>query len=672
MKAFIRLCALAFFPFFIISCSSPPGEPKQELSGDWTVTGGEKAEGTVIRSGVRLPSAVTFPDEGWLTFSCVFTLEEKTAALPETWLVLGKLDFPLEVRVNGVFLHRRGTLPPGNMFVQSSNPTVFLVPSTVWNPEGTNTIELKIFKTGSKLVFPEPLLVAGPSEADFQLGPVLFLNSTLFLIFFGINLLGGCYFMFLWLGRRSQFDQLYFSISTLLIGFYFLCIGSPVPLLPGIAHFSVLKAFLGPAVGFLMLFLLEHYRICNFRWFKILIVAVFAAFSVHLAGAGNMNEMNDRFTLSLIPLELGILFIIVIMGVALFRRLPQAWIMAMGILIGVILASHDVYYQMNGKIPTAWLQGIGFFAIEGSMFLSLAIHSSQMYRKLEITANELAEQKEVLARTNIAFGRFVPRELLGFLGKDTVVEVNLGDQVQKNMTILFSDIRNFTQITETMSPKESFNLLNSYLGRMGPIIRDHGGIIDKYIGDSIMALFPASPVKAVEAALAMRHLLVEYNEGRERAGYFPLDMGIGLHTGPLMLGTIGEHERMDGTVISDAVNTSSRIEGLTKVYRIPIIISQSTLAADPLLADSVPHRYLGIMKVKGKEKGLALYEVLDPNDPLFDAKSGHKDLFEAAVRGLEGIDPASSAPLFRSYREKVPGDTCLEPFLERAGSVPAG
>jgi len=667
MKALFRLCALVLLAIGMISCTAPEGEPKQVLSENWTVTGGDVGETHTVRTGIRLPSAVVLPDRGWLAFSHTFALENEIAALPETWLVLGKLDFPLEVRLNGVFLHRRGTLPPDNMFVQSSNPTVILVPSAVWKTDSTNILELKTYKDGSKLVFPEPLLIAGPQEAAFQLGPVLFLNSTLFLIFFGINLLGGFYFMFLWLGRRAQFDQLYFSLSTLLIGFYFLCIGSPVSLLPGIAHFSILKAFLGLSVGFLVLFLQEHYRIFNHTWLKILILAVFAAFSVYLAGAANMNEMNDRFTLSLVPLELAIVFIIVIMGVALHRRLPQAWIMATGILVGVILASHDVYYQMKGLIPTAWLQGIGFFAIEGSMFLSLAIHSSQMYHKLEVTAKELEIQKEVLARTNIAFGRFVPRELLGFLGKDTVVEVSLGDQVQKNMTILFSDIRNFTQITETMTPKESFNLLNSYLGRMGPIIRDHGGIIDKYIGDSIMALFPESAVQAVEAALAMRHLLVEYNDGRERAGYFPLDMGIGLHTGPLMLGTIGEHERMDGTVISDAVNTSSRIEGLTKVYRIPIIISQATLAADPLLADSVPHRYLGIMKVKGKEKGLALYEVLDPNDPLFAAKLDHKDLFEAAVRGLEGLDPASSITLFRSYREKVPGDTCLELFLERAG-----
>ncbi len=222
-------------------------------------------------------------------------------------------------------------------------------------------------------------------------------------------------------------------------------------------------------------------------------------------------------------------------------------------------------------------------------------------------------------------------------------------------------------MTESLTPRESFNLLNSYLARMGPSIRAHDGTVDKYIGDAIMALFPASGLKAVQGALAMRDELRDYNKGRIRAGYNPLEMGIGLHTGPVMLGTIGEDQRMDGTVISDAVNTSSRIEGLTKVFHIPIIVSQATLAADPLLVETVAHRYLGLMQVRGRTQGLALYEILDPHDPLTEAKLAHRDLFEAAVRSLEEEDAAASLSLFRAYGAKVPEDPCTAFFLERAG-----
>ena len=245
------------------------------------------------------------------------------------------------------------------------------------------------------------------------------------------------------------------------------------------------------------------------------------------------------------------------------------------------------------------------------------------------------------------------------------MDVRLGDQVQQNMTVLFSDIRNFTQISESMTPRESFNMLNSYLARMGPCIRDHGGIVDKYIGDAIMALFSISPVQAVQAALAMRHLLLVHNEGRLRAGYQVLEMGIGLHFGPVILGTIGEAKRMDGTVISDAVNTASRIEGLTKQFKISIIASQDLLAADLAIADSVPHRYLGLMAVKGKQKDIALYEILDMKEPLSEQKITHKELFESAVRALEAKQIVEAANLFACYATKVPLDPCLDFFRDR-------
>ncbi len=628
----------------------------------WTVLG--------QASGLTFPGTTVFPDEGWVSVTNDFALSDPLSELKETWISLGKVDFPLEARVNGVFLYRRGTVPPDWPFVQTSNPAVFLVPTPVWNAQGLNRLELRIWKEGDRLKFSEPLLVVGPHEADFQRGTVQFLNSTLFLMFFGINLLGGIYFFVLWAGRPKQIDQLYFSISTLLIGFYFLSLGSPIPLFPGVLHYSLLKACLGMSIAFLVLFLLEHFQVLNYLWLKLSVLAVFSGFSLFVAFSLNMTQMADRFTLSMIPLEVGILFTIVLMVIALKRKLPQARIMAVGIGIGVAFGSHDVWYQMTGQVPVAWLQGVGFFSLEGSMFFSLAIHSTQMYTKLESTAVELLHQKGFLAQTNEAFARFVPRELLRFLGKDSVMDVRLGDQVQETMTILFSDIRNFTRMTESLTPRESFNLLNSYLARMGPSIRAHGGTVDKYIGDAIMALFPASPLKAVEGALAMRESLRDYNKGRERAGYQPLEMGIGLHTGPVMLGTIGEDQRMDGTVISDAVNTSSRIEGLTKAFKVPIIVSQATLAADPLLVETIAHRYLGLMQVRGRTQGLALYEILDPQDPLTPTKLQHKDLFEAAVRSQEEGDARASTNLFLAYQAKVPDDTCVSFFLERL--QPAG
>lgn len=215
-----------------------------------------------------------------------------------------------------------------------------------------------------------------------------------------------------------------------------------------------------------------------------------------------------------------------------------------------------------------------------------------------------------ISRINEANSRFVPRQFLEYLGKESIAEINLGDQVQKEMTVLFCDIRNFTTISEEMTPRENFNFLNNYLGYMEPIIRKNKGFIDKYIGDSIMALFSERTEDALNAAIEMRIKLLEFNQVMQQFGKPPVDNGFGIHTGNLMLGVVGGEGRMDGTVISDAVNLSSRLEGLTKIYGASIIISQDTLIKinDPGVYD---YRFLDIVKVKGKQEAVYIFEVLN-------------------------------------------------------------
>ncbi len=128
--------------------------------------------------------------------------------------------------------------------------------------------------------------------------------------------------------------------------------------------------------------------------------------------------------------------------------------------------------------------------------------------------------------------------------------------------MLFADIRNFTTLSEKMSPEETFRFLNACLSRIGPHIRANRGFVDKYIGDAIMALFPESPADAVRAALAMQREVQAYNAKTQ--GKTPLAIGLGIHVGQVMMGTIGEEQRFEATVISDAVNLTARIETLTK------------------------------------------------------------------------------------------------------------
>ena len=184
---------------------------------------------------------------------------------------------------------------------------------------------------------------------------------------------------------------------------------------------------------------------------------------------------------------------------------------------------------------------------------------------------------DALGALDDALARFVPKQFLELLGKRAIVDVVLGEAVERKLTILFLDIRDFTPLCEGMSPAETFQFVNAFLGALEPEIERHGGFVDKYIGDAIMALFPTSAADAIEGALAMLGALERFNEVRARAGRSAVRVGIGLNTGTAMVGTVGGPGRMETTVLSDAVNLAARLEELTKRYGVPLLISEATL-----------------------------------------------------------------------------------------------
>jgi two-component system sensor histidine kinase ChiS len=270
-----------------------------------------------------------------------------------------------------------------------------------------------------------------------------------------------------------------------------------------------------------------------------------------------------------------------------------------------------------------------------------------------------------LAKINAAYGRFVPHNFLQLMGHESIIEVKLGDHVQKEMTILFSDIRSFTTLSESMSPQENFNFINSYLSRISPIIRTHRGFIDKYIGDAIMALFAYEPSDAVQCAIAMQQQMAVYNGHRHNCGYAPITIGIGLHTGSLMLGTIGETERMESTVISDAVNLASRLEGLTKLYGAGILISEQTLAQlnNP---HQYRYRFLDRVKVKGKQVPVALFEVYDGDVQwLQDLKTQTQNNFNQAIDFYANANFAAARSGFEKINHLNPQDKAVQLYLKR-------
>ena len=238
----------------------------------------------------------------------------------------------------------------------------------------------------------------------------------------------------------------------------------------------------------------------------------------------------------------------------------------------------------------------------------LRLLSAQAAISLEIATlyTDLREALDRQTRITRSFERFVPKQFLEHLGRRSILDVELGDQVQREMSVLFMDARNFTTVSESLTPEQTFALVNRLLARVGPIVRRHGGFIDKYIGDAIMALFPGAVDGACAAALEIQRAVATLRTETSVGAQAALEVGVGIHCGVMMLGTIGETERMDSTVISDAVNIASRLEGLTKDEGVGIIVSQDVLSRleDP---SRFTTRSLGTSSVKGRNERIGIH-----------------------------------------------------------------
>lgn len=206
-----------------------------------------------------------------------------------------------------------------------------------------------------------------------------------------------------------------------------------------------------------------------------------------------------------------------------------------------------------------------------------------------------------------ACDRFVPYEFLELLSRKSIKDIALGDYIQKELTVFFTDIRGFTLLSESMTPESNFFFLNSYLSVMGPILRKHKGFIDKFIGDAIMALFYNAD-NAVSAGIEMLESLKSFNNSQKASGLPAIKIGIGINTGELMLGTIGENNRIETTVISDAVNLASRIEGLNKTYDTSFLISEYTYKSleHP---ENFSTGFIDRVRVRGRHEPVGIFEV---------------------------------------------------------------
>lgn len=267
---------------------------------------------------------------------------------------------------------------------------------------------------------------------------------------------------------------------------------------------------------------------------------------------------------------------------------------------------------------------------------------------------------------NQATTRFVPAAFLHTLGRANITEVRLGDQAERQVTVFFSDIRGYTTLAESMTPEQNFKFVNALNRRMGPLIDSNRGFINQYLGDAIMAIFQESPADALRAAVAMQKALQRYNDSRVQKGRQRIRSGMGFHTGPLIMGIIGDDKRLEPATISDTVNTASRVESLTKHYGANILFSEDSLAGMPDLGE-FHLRYLGQVQMKGKTQPVGIYECFDGDDPaLFEGKRKTLDAFEKALRFYFHQQFAAAYQILNTVVQTNPRDETAKLFLRRA------
>ena len=261
--------------------------------------------------------------------------------------------------------------------------------------------------------------------------------------------------------------------------------------------------------------------------------------------------------------------------------------------------------------------GSGFILLASWLYVNDGLVLSMSYGLLALGLSYLVvefrqylierSQKQQIART---FGQYIPPELVTEMSKSGQT-VTVGGE-SRDMTVLFSDVRGFTTISEGLSPQTLTVLMNSFLSPMTHVIHEHRGTIDKYMGDAIMAFWGA-PLpdadharRAVQAALGMVKKMDALKEDFLARGWKPIRVGIGLNTGIMNVGNMGSDFRMAYTVLGDAVNLGSRVESLTKQYGVNLMVTEYTQAAVPGLVS----REIDLVRVKGKDTPVRLYEPL--------------------------------------------------------------
>jgi len=372
-----------------------------------------------------------------------------------------------------------------------------------------------------------------------------------------------------------------------------------------------------------------------------------------------------------------------------------------------MMADDYVTKPFNSRLLLAKVENI----LHLSQMRSQAVSSQLNQRVKEQSQRQIAAAWEANEYLSEKFQLFVPEQLLGRIAPQGIESIQLGNVTEEELTILFCDIRGFTAIAESQQACETFEWLNAFFTQMNDCITSHGGFIDKYLGDAIMAVFDkqnSHAMDAIEAAVAMQETLQEFNASRYKYNLeFPVNIGTGINTGIGMIGTLGSDRRMDSTVIGDVVNTASRLENLTKIYGCQIIVSENAIvhareflnsislnshSTESLLlkcdlevktqesiistsggtaagsyspSNNYYYRWIDRVTPRGKQEAIEIYEIWAASCPDSEAKQLTQGLFDKGIQGWQSERFVAALGYFQQLIEQNPADTVVRFYINR-------
>ena len=294
----------------------------------------------------------------------------------------------------------------------------------------------------------------------------------------------------------------------------------------------------------------------------------------------------------------------------------------------------------------------------------IMVSKGKDFSKIEKGLNQInynfKQDKIMFEKLNDEYSKYLPQQFVKQLGKKSVLDLSLGCNIQKEITSMFIDIRNSTKTSFTLSLADNFNFINKYLGIIGPIVRKYEGFVDKYLGDGVLAIF-TSPDIALKCA---NEIVIKINQDSQKLGLYNIKIGIGIHTGQVVMGVIGEKKRLSATVISDSVNIASYLEKLNSVLGSTVIFTKSTL--NNLKKDNpINYRYIGTFEMGHCQEDISVFESLDCyEENIKNYLIKNKPQFENAVRCYE-LGGDSCKKIFKSCVTKDFNDKVCKYYLKK-------